>query len=220
MSGYPKNRRYVEYEDEPSCLRLLRYSGLPFLYVLSVCANIVGMICMGIITEYWASSDNPTCFLYSQTSSASLAYKFGSSLSNCYWVIYGALPPTLIAMICGIYYMCGVFGEPRDDVEEDKQIRNTILITIMMGVASLFLLAVCCTLAEGMRVTCMNMDLNAVNGKGVNCMDKLNLRVAQYNFPVESSVMIHSASAGLWTGMACFFLIDIIHVSSIYRKSF
>jgi len=61
-----KNRRYYDYEDEPSCLRLIRYSGIPFLYILAVCANIVGMICMGIITDYWANSENPTCFLYSQ----------------------------------------------------------------------------------------------------------------------------------------------------------
>ena len=63
-----KNRRYYDHEDDSSCLRLVRYSGMPILYVLSVCSAIVGMICMGIITDYWASTPNPTCFLYSSVS--------------------------------------------------------------------------------------------------------------------------------------------------------
>lgn len=211
-------RQSYDYDDQDSGLRLCRKSGVPMLYVLFICANIVGMICLGIITDYWAKIENPTCFLYAQSASHSNVYTFGSSLTNCYWVTYGALPSTIIGLVCGIYFMVGVFGDPLDQSEESDMRRNLGIILGLMLLASLIQLAVCCTLAEGMRITCTNMGLNAVNGKADNCMDKLDLRVAQYTLPVDSSTMINAGSAGLWIGMSASVMLIICHFLAFFRS--
>ena len=58
----------MEYEEEyeDNGLRLIRKSGIPILYILAVCSNLIGMIFLGIITDYWANLSVPMCFLYSQ----------------------------------------------------------------------------------------------------------------------------------------------------------
>ncbi|XP_018014924.1 uncharacterized protein LOC108671840 [Hyalella azteca] len=221
MGGYGANNRRDDYYDESgSGLRMIRKSGIPFLYVLGLCSLIVGMICLGIITAYWAGITHPMCFLYAQSPSYdgfSIVYKFGSNLSNCYWVAYGAVPSAAIGLMCGVFYMMKLFGDPSDEHEEAAQKRNTKIILVAMSVASLLLLAVCCTLAEGMRVTCTNMGINAVNGKADNCYDKLDLRVAMYNLPVDTSSMIHASSGCLWTSMVAYTLLVIFHSVALCR---
>ena len=56
---------YAEEQDD-SGLRLLRKSGIPLLYIVAFCANVVGIICFAIINKYWSNLANPMCFLYSQ----------------------------------------------------------------------------------------------------------------------------------------------------------
>ncbi|KAF2362269.1 hypothetical protein FHG87_006973 [Trinorchestia longiramus] len=218
----PYPRAYDEYydsEDENSGLRLVRKSGIPLLYVVAVCTVIVGMICLAIITDYWAHLEQPMCFLYSQSASSSQVYQFGSTLSNCYWVSYGAVPSVTIAIICGALYMMKVFTDPQDEEDEQDQVFYLKVVLAGMFVAALLLLGVCCTLAEGMRITCTNMGLNSVNGKADSCMDKLNLRVEQYSLPVDTSIMVHFGSAGLWTGMVAFTLLVIFHSISVCRTT-
>jgi hypothetical protein len=66
-SGYgANNRREDYYYESGNGLRIIRKSGIPFLYVLGLCTLIVGMICLGIITAYWAGIEHPMCFLYAQ----------------------------------------------------------------------------------------------------------------------------------------------------------
>lgn len=46
-------------------------------------------------------------------------------------------------------------------------------------VSFLLMLAVTCTMAEGMRITCTSMGLNSANNKGESCYEKLDKRVRE-----------------------------------------
>jgi len=209
----------MEYEDEEgdSGLRLLRKSGIPLLYIIAFCANIVGIICFAMLNKYWSNLANPMCYLYSQTASPAIIYKFGGALSNCTWISYGAIPSTILALGCAIAYMFGVFGDPVDREEEKSMISYTRWILLVMVVATILQLAVCATFAEGLRVTCTNMSLNSVNGIAETCLDRINRRVMQYNLPIKSSTMIIAGQIGLWSGLAALTFLVICHIISYSR---
>jgi len=222
MGDYSKGRRQsysMEYEEEyeDSGLRLIRKSGIPLLYIVAVCANVVGIICIAIIAGYWANVEWPMCFLYAQTASNSPVYRFGGALSTCSWVAYGAIPVTIVMIACGVLYMFGVFGDPLDRDEEKQMVRYTGIIVVAMFAATILQLAVCATIAEGLRVTCTNMSLNKANGRNVGCLEKLDLRVRQYQLPVTTSTMVTAGQIGLWTGWTALVFLLICHCISLCR---
>jgi len=222
MTDYTKGRRRsysMEYEEEyeNGGLRLLRKSGIPLLYIVAVCANIVGIICIAIIVGYWANVDVPMCFLYAQTASNSPVYRFGGALSTCSWAAYGAVPVVIVMVGCGVLYMFGVFGDPMDREEEKQMVSYTWVIVIAMSAAAVLQLAVCATIAEGLRVTCTNMSLNKANGRAISCLDKLDLRVRQYQLPVTTSTMVTSGQIGLWTGWTALVFLLICHLVSLCK---
>ncbi|XP_071521685.1 uncharacterized protein [Panulirus ornatus] len=206
-----KNRRKEADSESRDWWDMVYTMGMPTLYILGLIMGIVGAICMGTITRYWSELTTPTCFLYSQTASHSIFYHFGSSLSVCNWVTYGATTGLLLAVICGIYYAIKVRG--RDEVD-----LPVTLVTAGIILATLLLLAASCTLAEGMRITCASMGLNSANNKGSSCYNKLDTRVMNYNLPIQTSTMVRISMYSMWGSTAIFFCVTYFHLAEHYRR--
>lgn len=195
--------------DDGDSYSMLRSACLPILYIISLCSAIVGCACNGIITRYWADSIE-TCFLYARTASNSIIYKFGSVIHNCHFVTFGGVTALILGVLAfGVYFFM-VRGT-------DKTGREMLLLLILVILTSLMFLTVTCVLTEGMRQTCAAMGLNSANNKGEGCYDKLDIRVTQFNLPIETSVMVMAAQGGLWSATVFMFIITVIHFASFYK---
>lgn len=206
----------MEYQEdeEDGGLRLLRKSGIPLLYIVGICSNIVGMVCFALITSYWTNISDPMCFLFATTANKNPLknYVWGGNLANCYWVSYGAIPTTLIALGCSAVYLFAVFGDPIDRKEEEVMVKNTKWITVFMLIGAILQLAVCASIAEGLRVTCANTTYNHNSKTSISCMQKIDKRVMQHNLPVQSSTMIIAGHMSMWAGEFCFVILVICHL--------
>ncbi|MPC78659.1 hypothetical protein E2C01_073153 [Portunus trituberculatus] len=91
-------------EEEGDWWDVMAKMGMPLLYIIGILCGIVGAICQGVITEYWANSEMNSCFLYSKTASSVVVYQFGTSVSVCNWVTYGTVVSIIIAFLAGLVY--------------------------------------------------------------------------------------------------------------------
>ncbi|KAL7642021.1 UNVERIFIED_CONTAM: hypothetical protein RMT77_007895 [Armadillidium vulgare] len=204
-----------EEEEEMNCFSILRNMGIPILYIFAAATTLIGSIAMAIITNYWAQTKPPSCFLYNETPTmgdATEFYVFGTKLSCCYWVAYGGIAALVILCICGVLY---VFH-----VKDDKQVTLLTYITLIaMCIATLLILAVSCTFAQGYRITCMNISQNSGNKKGLSCRQLLDYRTNSYNFPVKTSSMVAASMANLWIATGCYIVICVFHIALVIRRA-
>ncbi|CAL4171296.1 unnamed protein product [Meganyctiphanes norvegica] len=204
----PRKQSSVD-SDEVDSYDMVRSACLPVLYILTICTGIVGCACNGIITRYWAESIG-RCYLYAATASNSIIYQFGSVIHNCHFVTYGGVTALFLCAIAfGVYFFM-VRGD-------EKTGREMLILLVLVTLSSLFFLTVSCVLTEGMRQTCAAMGLNSANNKGEGCMDKLDIRVSQYNLPIETSVMVTGATGGLWGATVFILIITVLHFYSFYK---
>ncbi|KAK8728648.1 hypothetical protein OTU49_009073 [Cherax quadricarinatus] len=207
-----ENRRTkAEAEDGHWC-DVLYQMGMPLLYIGAFAAGIIGITSMGIISRYWSDLSPPMCFLYSKTASNLIVYRFGTNVGTCTWVTYGGVAALVLAFITGIVFWIKARGDDEPSVSIHMVVAGIIISTLLM-------LAVSCTLAEGMRLTCAAMDLNSANNKGSDCFEKLNTRVSQYNLPVSSSTMVRASMCAMWTSTILFFIITCFHSLDLYSRS-
>ncbi|XP_063597379.1 uncharacterized protein LOC134774045 [Penaeus indicus] len=205
-----QNRRHSRDMEEFSGWQILWKMGMPLLYVLAFLSGIVGIICNGIISHYWSNLLTPMCFLYSRTPST-IGYTFGSAVANCHWVTYGATVGVVLLFLCALLYFIKVRSS-------DDPGMFLYLLLICVVLATIFLLAVSCTLAEGMRVTCASMGINSANNKGESCYDKLEQRVQQYSLPVSTASMVQAAMYSLWGSTVFSAFIAWFHLRLYFRS--
>ncbi|XP_050710385.1 uncharacterized protein LOC126995151 [Eriocheir sinensis] len=186
--------------------------GMPVLYILGIITGIIGTICQGVITEYWSNLEPAVCFLYAKTATSSVVYTFGSALAVCNWVTYGGVVAIIIAFISGLVYTIQV------RTHKDLTISAACSVTGIL-VTFLLMLAVTCTMAEGMRITCTSMGLNSANNKGESCYEKLDKRALGEQLPVQTSTMVRSAMVAFIGSTVIFFIIACFHLSDFYRRT-
>ncbi|XP_064095860.1 uncharacterized protein LOC135207889 [Macrobrachium nipponense] len=214
MKRKVRNRRLSEDEEMGMGWRVMYSMGMPLLYICAVLLGIVAIICNGIVAKYWSDLSPPMCYLYSTTPSQSLLfYKFGGSLSSCQWVTYGGVTSLIFLVLGGIIYFAAVRGT-------GKLTLPLFILEILSLLGTLLMLAVTCTLTEGLRQTCVSMGLNQLNMRGENCHSLLNLRVSNYNLSVSSSTLIRGALFTFWPCTVLMFIITIIHLCSCYRRCY
>ncbi|XP_076055530.1 uncharacterized protein LOC143033855 [Oratosquilla oratoria] len=207
-------RRYsVAQEERLDWVDITRKSGMPVLYIFCILTSIGGIVCMGIITRMWAEKEEPSCFLYSQSSSSTQFLHFGSAISNCYWCVYGAIPPVLIATVCFFIYWIKV----RDEVNVSFWL---FMLIFGMVFATIFILAVAATMAEGMRITCANISHNQANSIGYNCNKKLDVLSSNFYLPIQTSTMKDIAMAMYWTSSVFYFITTCFHIYAYHSKTF
>lgn len=212
--GRRGNRRdeYEEEEEDNDWWDVMVKMGMPILYIIGVATGIVGAICQGVITNYWAGLEPGNCFLYSKTASTSVVYEFGCPIGVCYWITYGSVVSIIIASITGLIYTIQVRG--------NKDLTYTSACTLTgILVAMLLMLAVTCTMAQGLRLTCTSMGLNSANNKGESCYEKLDRRVSGDQLPVQTSTMVRSALITLICSTTVFFIISCFHISDFYKRT-
>ncbi|XP_069156267.1 uncharacterized protein [Procambarus clarkii] len=207
-----KNRRIHAEPESHDFWEVLSAMGMPLLYIGALVAGTVGTISMGVISRFWSDLKSPMCFLYSKTASNLIVYHFGTNVATCTWVTYGAVTALVLGFLTAIVYWIKVRGEEEIDA-------YITLVVVGIVITTLFMLAVSCTMAEGMRLTCAAMDLNSANNKGSDCYEKLDIRVSQYNLPVDTSTMVRSSIIGLWTSTVFFFIITCFHLAEHYHRS-
>lgn len=210
--GRHRHHRDVEIEDEGEWWDVMAKMGMPLLYILGIVLGIVGAICQGVITEYWANSELSTCFLYAKTASSSVVYQFGTSLAVCNWITYGAVTSIIIAFFAGLVYTIKVRST------KDLTYTSAFSLTAII-IAMLLMLAVTCTMAEGLRLTCTAMGLNAANMKGGSCYENLDKRVIGEYLPIQTSTMVRSSLITLSCSCVAFFTICCFHLSDFYRRT-
>ncbi|KAK8381628.1 hypothetical protein O3P69_018613 [Scylla paramamosain] len=199
-------------EEENDCWDVMAMLGMPFLYIIGIVCGIVGAICQGVITEYWANSELSSCYLYSKTASSVVVYQFGTSLSVCNWITYGAVVSIIIAFLAGFVYTIKVRNT------KDLTYASAFSLTGII-IAMLLMLAVTCTMAEGLRLTCSAMGLNSANNKGGSCYSNLDKRMTGEYLPVQTSTLVRSSLITLSCACVAFFTISCFHLSDFYRRT-
>ncbi|XP_045116384.1 uncharacterized protein LOC123507530 [Portunus trituberculatus] len=201
-----------EMEEEGDWWDVMAKMGMPLLYIIGILCGIVGAICQGVITEYWANSEMNSCFLYSKTASSVVVYQFGTSVSVCNWVTYGTVVSIIIAFLAGLVYTV--------KVRSTKDLTYTSAFSLTgIVIAMLLMLAVTCTMAEGLRLTCSAMGLNSANNKGGSCYTNLDKRMIGQYLPVQTSTMVRAALVTLSCSCVAFFVICCFHLSDFYRRT-
>ncbi|KAG0720460.1 hypothetical protein GWK47_048471 [Chionoecetes opilio] len=210
-----RSRNMEKEEEERDWFDLMAMMGMPLLYIIGLLTGIVGAICQGVITEYWAnpgSGADGSCYLYGKTaSSVKGAFQFGSAIAVCEWVTYGGVVAIIIAFISGLVYII--------KVRQNKELTYSSALSVAgILVATLLMLAVTCTIAEGMRMNCASMGINSANNKGESCYEKLDKR-APDNIPVLTSTMVRAALIALVCSTVAFFTICCFQISDFYRRT-
>lgn len=208
-----KNRRLSDDEELSLGWRVMYSMGMPLLYIVATLLGIVACTCNGLVTSYWSNLEHPMCYLYSTTPSQSPLYRFGGHISTCQWVTYGGVTALVLLVICALIYFLTVRG--RGELHLMLYILDVLSI-----IATLLMLAVTCTLTEGLRRTCASISLNQYNVRGENCDNLLNLRVKNYNLSVSSSTLIDGAMYTFWPCTVTMFIITFFHLASCFRRSY
>ena len=87
-------------EEDGEWWDVMAKMGMPLLYILGISTGNVGAICQGVITSYWASLEQPSCYLYARVS-VSCVLVNGSSILLVYpcsvsWILdYGKMQKKL-----------------------------------------------------------------------------------------------------------------------------
>ncbi|XP_068249241.1 uncharacterized protein [Palaemon carinicauda] len=214
MERKVRNRRLSDDDYEMGLGWRVMYSmGMPLLYICAFLLGIVAVICNGIVTKYWTDLEPPMCYLYSSTPSQSLFYKFGGAISSCQWVTYGGVTALIFLTVSALIYFIAVRGT-------GKLTLPLFVLEVLSMLGTILMLAVTCTLTEGLRQTCASMGLNQLNMRGENCNALLNLRVANYNLSVSSSTLIQGAMFTFWPCTVLMCIITIFHLCSCYRRCY